>query len=43
LPDTLPAAEARQRLIRQHRAARHQILMDSHEIPLAQHQKIEDL
>src|SRR5450759_1761769 len=43
LPDTLPAAETRQRLIRQHCAARRQILMDSHEIPLARLQKLEDL
>jgi hypothetical protein len=35
LPDALPSAEARQRLIRQHCATRRQILMDSHEIPLA--------
>src|ERR1019366_2107553 len=43
LPDALPPAETRQRLIRQHRATRHQILMDSHEIPLARHQKLQDL
>jgi hypothetical protein len=35
LPDALPPAESRQRLVRQHRAARLQLLMDSHQIPLA--------
>src|SRR5450759_1753065 len=43
LSDALPAAEARQRLIGHRRAARLEFLMDSHEIPLARCQKIEDL
>src|SRR5664280_853527 len=43
LPDALPAAEPRQSLIGQCRAARHQLLMDPHEIPLARCQKFEDL
>jgi hypothetical protein len=43
LPDALPAAECGQRRIRQRRAARRQFLMDSHEIPLAGNQKLEDL
>ena len=43
LSDALPPAERRQRRIRQRRAARHQFLMDSHEIPLARCQKLQDL
>ena len=43
LPDALPAAEGGQRRIRQRRAGGRQLLMDSHEIPLAGAQKIEDL
>ena len=43
LSDALPAAEPGQRRIRQRRAGRRQFLMDSHEIPLAGDQKIEDL
>ena len=43
LPDALSAAECGQRLIRQHRSAHLQLLMDSHEIPLAGSQKIQDL
>ena len=43
LSNTLPATERRQRRIRQRRAIRDQLLMDSHEIPLAGSQKIEDL
>ena len=43
LADALPAAECRQRRIRQRRAARRKLLMDSHEIPLAGDPKIEDL
>jgi hypothetical protein len=43
LSDALPAAERGQRRIRQRRAGRRQLLMDSHEIPLARCQEIEDL
>ena len=43
LPDALPAAESRQRRIRQGRAVRRQFLMDSHEIPLAGNPQIQDL
>ena len=43
LTDALPAAERSQRRIRQRRAAAYEFLMDSHEIPLAGSQKIEDL
>ena len=43
LPDPLPPAESRERRIRQHRAARRQFLMDSHQIPLAGSQQIQDL
>ena len=43
LADPLPAAESRQRRIGQRCAGRHQILMDSHEIPLAGKQQIQDL
>ena len=39
LSDAVPPAERRQRRIRQLRAARHQLLMDSHEIPLARGRK----
>ena len=43
LPDALPAAERGQSLIRQSRAAHLKLLMDSHKIPLAGSQKIQDL
>ena len=43
LPDALSAAECRQSLIRECRAAEPQFLMDSHEIPLAGVQQFEDL
>ena len=39
----VPAAERRQRGIRQLRACGHQLLMDSHEIPLARVEKLQDL
>jgi len=43
LRDALPAAESGQRRIRQCRAVRRQFLMDSHEIPLAGNQQIQNL
>ena len=42
LTDALPAAECRQRWIRQFRAAADEFFMDSHEIPLAGREKIQD-
>src|ERR1039457_3192379 len=42
LTDALPAAECGQRWIRQFRAARRQFFMDSHEIPLAGGEKIQN-
>ena len=41
--DPVPPAERRQCLIRHLRACGHQILMDSHEIPLALLEKLQDL
>ncbi len=41
--DAVPPAERRQCLIRHLRACGHQILMDSHEIPLALPEKFQDL
>jgi len=41
--DSVPPAERRQCLIRHLRACGHQILMDSHEIPLALLEKLQDL
>jgi hypothetical protein len=43
LSDALPAAKRGQRRIRQRRPAGRQLLMDSHEVPLAGAQKLEDL
>ena len=43
LSDAMPAAKCRQRRIRQYRSLRLQLFMDSHEIPLAGAQKLEDL
>ena len=43
LPDSVPAAEGGQCLVRQRRARGHQFLMDSHEIPLAAGEKLQDL
>jgi hypothetical protein len=43
LPDALLAAESRQRGIRQRRAAGRQLFMDSHQVPLAGAQELEDL
>jgi hypothetical protein len=42
LPDALLAAEGGQRRIRQGRSLGRQLLMDSHEIPLAGVQKLQD-
>src|ERR1039457_1663410 len=42
LTDTLPATECGQRRIRQFRTAADEFLMDSHEIPLAGREKIQD-
>ena len=42
LADAVPPAERRQCLIRQLRPAGHQFLMDSHEIPLAVAEKLQD-
>jgi hypothetical protein len=39
----VPPAERRQCLIRHLRACGHQILMDSHEVPLALVEKLQDL
>jgi hypothetical protein len=41
--NSVPPAERRQCLIRHLRACGHQILMDSHEIPLALVEKLQDL
>ena len=41
--DRVPPAECRQRGIRQLRSARQQFFMDSHEIPLALLEKLQDL
>jgi hypothetical protein len=43
LPNSMPPAERRQRGVRQLRAAGHQFFMDSHEIPLAPAEKLQDL
>ena len=43
LPDSMPATECRQRGIRHLRACGHEFLMDSHEIPLALFEKLQDL
>jgi len=43
IADPVPPAERRQRLIRHLRACGHQILMDSHQIPLALIEKLQDL
>jgi hypothetical protein len=43
ISDPVPSAERRQCLIRHLRACGHQVLMDSHEIPLALLEKLQDL
>ena len=43
LPDAMPATEGGQGLIRERGSAGHELLMDSHQIPLAGDPKIEDL
>jgi hypothetical protein len=43
LPDAMPAAKGSQRRIRQCRATGSELFMDSHEIPLAGGEKLEDL
>src|SRR5450755_5168550 len=43
LPDALSTAECGQGRIRQFRSGRRQFFMDSHEIPLARSQQVEDL
>jgi hypothetical protein len=43
LSDPLLPAEMRQRRIRQDRSARRQFLMDSHKVPLAPREQIQDL
>ena len=43
LSDPFPAAERRQRWIREHGAGSRQFLMDSHEVALARGQQLEDL
>jgi hypothetical protein len=41
--DSVPPAERRECLVRHFRACGHQVLMDSHEVPLALVEKLQDL